>query len=402
MRLTGGVRSQVDASFFSLGSTCQVAFHLKRHGLRAASLPFDWGISTCACAFGIIDADFSGLFDDLELVRRGNTLTLLARPYGLRLPHDVERFRKGGAAAVIARYASGIEAFQGALRGPAPVVVVRQGIALHEARQLRDRLVRASGGQPIAVVGVNYHAESTRILREHGPGLTSFTVPRVPGAGWMGPHEEWDWVLEALRVKHLRGLTRTTMSRLASYLSPREWQLVTSAVRPASPLTQAPSPGRPQLRRALVAAEDHRFARHRGVDLRALARAAFGVLTRRPLGGGSTVHQQLVRVVTNQRERTLKRKLRELILARALGSVAERDAILDAYLRSAYFGAGMLGVRQAAAAMGYDFRTISDDQAVTLLAMLKYPRPRTPSPAWHVRIMRRADYIRARSLRLGL
>src|SRR6267378_715365 len=66
---------------------------------------------------------------------------------------------------------------------------------------------------------------------------------------------------------------------------------------------------------ALLVAEDHRFYVHGGVDPLAILRAIWHSFYHRRLIGGSTIEQQLVRTLTERKERNLKRKIRELALA---------------------------------------------------------------------------------------
>ena len=71
----------------------------------------------------------------------------------------------------------------------------------------------------------------------------------------------------------------------------------------------------PLLASAVIAVEDRRFYEHGGIDLRAIARAAWHDLTGRRLQGGSTITQQLARRLYLSPERTLKRKIQEAVLA---------------------------------------------------------------------------------------
>jgi len=104
------------------------------------------------------------------------------------------------------------------------------------------------------------------------------------------------------------------------------------------------------LENAVVAAEDRRFYQHRGVDARGLLRAL-----RADAGSGeyeqgaSTITQQLVRLAyTDDRSPTLRRKLREAVLARELESQLSKQEILFKYLSRIYLGSGNYGVGAAA------------------------------------------------------
>src|SRR5438128_3037292 len=71
----------------------------------------------------------------------------------------------------------------------------------------------------------------------------------------------------------------------------------------------------PWIKHAIVAIEDKRFYEHRGVDLRAIVRAAWNDLRGRPVQGGSTITQQFVKNAISGNQRTISRKLREAALA---------------------------------------------------------------------------------------
>jgi penicillin-binding protein 1B len=87
----------------------------------------------------------------------------------------------------------------------------------------------------------------------------------------------------------------------------------------------------------LVAVEDRSFYSHAGFDVRGLARAARSVFTDR-VQGGSTITQQLVKNFFLTPERTIERKLTELVMAVLLELHYGKDEILETYLNEIYFG----------------------------------------------------------------
>jgi penicillin-binding protein 1B len=93
----------------------------------------------------------------------------------------------------------------------------------------------------------------------------------------------------------------------------------------------------PHLVQALIAIEDRRYYSHFGVDPRGLARAALSLFSDRAQGG-STLTQQLVKNFFLTRERTVRRKLTELIMALLLELHYGKDEILETYLNEIYFG----------------------------------------------------------------
>ncbi|HSN73230.1 MAG TPA: transglycosylase domain-containing protein, partial [Steroidobacteraceae bacterium] len=93
------------------------------------------------------------------------------------------------------------------------------------------------------------------------------------------------------------------------------------------------------LRQALIAVEDRRFATHHGVDPGAILRALFvNVRAGRIEQGGSTLTQQLVRSYFLDNRQTLKRKVREAIMAVILDARFDKDDLLNAYVNEIYLG----------------------------------------------------------------
>jgi penicillin-binding protein 1A len=100
---------------------------------------------------------------------------------------------------------------------------------------------------------------------------------------------------------------------------------------------------------AVLAIEDRRFFSHRGVDPTGLGRAIVAnIRARRFVQGGSTVTQQLAKNIFLTSERTLTRKLEELVLALWLELRLDKPDILELYLNRVYFGGGAYGVESAA------------------------------------------------------
>jgi len=100
---------------------------------------------------------------------------------------------------------------------------------------------------------------------------------------------------------------------------------------------------------AVVAIEDKRFWSHRGVDLKALVRAAYVNATEgRIIEGGSTITQQYVKNTLVGNDRTLKRKIAEARMAWDLEHDLSKGEILGKYLNTIYFGKGAYGIQSAA------------------------------------------------------
>lgn len=144
--------------------------------------------------------------------------------------------------------------------------------------------------------------------------------------------------------------------------------------------------------RALIIAEDRRFLFHHGVDTRGLIRAFLLYLRTGEIQGASTITQQLVRVITQDYRRSLRRKAKEMCLACAIDRLVAKETQATLYLRVAYYGWRMTGCAQAKRQLGY-ISPLKATAAANIVARLRYPEPNHASPAQLERIRRRARYI---------
>ncbi len=149
------------------------------------------------------------------------------------------------------------------------------------------------------------------------------------------------------------------------------------------------------VQRLLVSGEDHRHARHPGFDLIAIGRACWRRLSRGTHEGASTIEQQIVRVLTGRYERTLARKLREILLATLVAQRYPKRCLPAVYLAIGYYGWRMNGYSQACRRLGLSMHSPSSDEAARLVARLKYPQPRKASAHRESQIERRAKHLRA-------
>lgn len=139
----------------------------------------------------------------------------------------------------------------------------------------------------------------------------------------------------------------------------------------------------PHLPHAVLAVEDRRFYEHGGVDFRGLARAMLAnLVARRIVQGGSTITQQLAKNLFLTPERTVKRKVQEIMLALWLERRFTKDQILTIYLNRVYFGAGAYGIDAAARHyFGKPAREASVFEAALLAGLLKAPSRLNPMRA---------------------
>ena len=139
-----------------------------------------------------------------------------------------------------------------------------------------------------------------------------------------------------------------------------------------------------QLSEAFLAAEDHNFFSHGGVDVSGVGRAMFkdifNILQGRRPEGGSTITQQVAKNVLLTNEATLGRKLKEAILATRLEQALTKPQILELYLNEIWLGHDSYGV--GSAAYNYFGKSISDltlAQCAFLAALPKGPDNYNPS-----------------------
>jgi penicillin-binding protein 1A len=188
---------------------------------------------------------------------------------------------------------------------------------------------------------------------------------------------------------------------MASRIYSANGRLLTSLVkerRQYVPLDAIPA----LLPKAFIAAEDKGFYSHGGIDLRGITRAALTNLrTGRVKQGGSTITQQVAKTQLSS-ERSMERKLRELVLARRLEARFTKDQILEFYLNYTYMGSRAYGV--SAAAHEYfdkELNELTIDEMALLAGLVQAPSRYSPrrSPE---RARRRRNYVLKRMRALGL
>ncbi len=137
----------------------------------------------------------------------------------------------------------------------------------------------------------------------------------------------------------------------------------------------------PHIPQAVIAIEDRRFYSHFGIDPVGLARAmSANVMAGRMVQGGSTLTQQLAKNLFLSPERTLERKVQEVLLAFWLEHKFTKDQILEMYLNRVYFGSGAYGVEAASRRyFGKSARDVSLAEAALLAGLLKAPSRLSPA-----------------------
>ena len=178
--------------------------------------------------------------------------------------------------------------------------------------------------------------------------------------------------------KELRAFSDMASANILFDAADREVFTIAKEHRIEVPLTEIS----PNLIKAVIAIEDRRFYDHEGFDpIRIIGSAIAVVRAGEAVQGGSTITQQLARQSVG-REKTLDRKLRELLFATALEHQFTKNEILELYLNKVYFGNGLYGAE--AASRGYFGKKASElslGEASLLAGLLKAPLSYDPSQA---------------------
>jgi penicillin-binding protein 1A len=142
------------------------------------------------------------------------------------------------------------------------------------------------------------------------------------------------------------------------------------------PLADMPS----EMYQAILAVEDARFYEHKGFDplriVGAFIRNLQGLQVRQ---GASTITQQITRALFLTPEKTITRKIKEILLARRIESVLTKDQILELYLNQIYFGEGAYGVSVAARTyFGKEIKEVDLAEAAYIAGLPKGPNNYSP------------------------
>ncbi len=153
---------------------------------------------------------------------------------------------------------------------------------------------------------------------------------------------------------------------------------------------------------ALVAVEDARFFNHVGVDPLGIIRAAIhDILTGRASQGASTITMQLVRQMTGRKEKSIKRKINEALLAIQIERMFTKEEIFERYANQVYFGRGLYGLQAASRYyFGKDAAELSIPESAFLAGLVQAPS--RYSPTRNIKLAKkRRDHVIKRMLEEG-
>ncbi len=134
---------------------------------------------------------------------------------------------------------------------------------------------------------------------------------------------------------------------------------------------------------ALITIEDNRFYKHNGIDIKGILRAFYhDIKAFKIVEGGSTITQQLAKILFTSRERTIKRKFLELFATFEIEKDFSKDDILLMYLNTVYLGHGIYGVETASKVyFNKDVRNLDIFESSLLVSII--PAPNYFSPYLH-------------------
>src|SRR3989338_7655341 len=157
------------------------------------------------------------------------------------------------------------------------------------------------------------------------------------------------------------------------------------------------------LKQATLAAEDANFYSHGGLDFKGILRALIvDILSGDIRQGGSTITQQLVKNSLLGRERTLTRKVREVMLSFMVEAKYSKDEILSLYLNQIPYGSNAYGIEAASETyFGKKSSSLTLNEAATLAALPKAPSYYSPYGSRKEDLLKRKDLIIDRMANLG-
>jgi len=157
------------------------------------------------------------------------------------------------------------------------------------------------------------------------------------------------------------------------------------------------------LKHAVVASEDSRFYQHKGIDLRGIIRAVLVDLKLQSRSqGGSTITQQLIRSVYLTTQKSISRKIKEIVLSIELENKYSKDQILDWYLNQIPFGQNAYGAE--AASQTYFNKPASDlsiAESAALTAVIPAPSYYSPYGPNKTEMLKRKDSILEKMEKIG-
>lgn len=237
---------------------------------------------------------------------------------------------------------------------------------------------------------IEWRERRTRLV----PALSILLVAGALMGAWVGlftflstnpSAKAFDWVDDTLIPEtNAAGIPEfPNLSRLSTLFSADGVQLAELSLRGSLPVPVEEIPE--QVKGAILAAEDGDFYSHRGADFESTLRAAVATVRGTSIQGGSTITQQVVRNLgIVGKEKTVQRKIAEIAWAAEMERKYSKDAILEFYLNSVFFGWNAYGIRAAGLEyFGKELAELSVGEAAALATVIRNPSlydPRDTTP----------------------
>lgn len=188
---------------------------------------------------------------------------------------------------------------------------------------------------------------------------------------------------------------RELFSRFAKVLYKKKYlSLQTKLLLEYTKLEKTNEPTFDLISQLLISGEDHRFLYHFGFDIYAILRAMKNRIFLNRFEGASTIEQQIVRVLTNDYDIKLSRKIQEIFLSTTLASNVPRKYLPALYLNIAYYGTGLHGLKMVLAKYGIqNIKSIPLEIAAEIVSRIKYPEPNQKSIKRTYQIEMRKEHL---------
>ncbi|KKS94555.1 MAG: hypothetical protein UW68_C0011G0022 [Candidatus Collierbacteria bacterium GW2011_GWB1_44_6] len=198
-------------------------------------------------------------------------------------------------------------------------------------------------------------------------GLIGLTLLVILTFGWFSRG-----LPDPTKVQRKSGFSTEILDRTGKIIL---YDVYTDQDRKFTPLNEVPD----YLKKATIAIEDKEFYNHQGFDPMSYFRILKNVVFRQRLIGGSTLTQQLVKMLLLTDERSLERKIRELMLALRIERTFSKDEILQMYLNEAPYGGTAVGVAAASQIyFGKEPKDLSLTECVLLAGLPQSPSRYSP------------------------
>ncbi|MFG1486145.1 biosynthetic peptidoglycan transglycosylase [Halobacteriovorax sp. RZ-1] len=147
------------------------------------------------------------------------------------------------------------------------------------------------------------------------------------------------------------------------------------------------------IQKAVIILEDKRFYSHPGFDLIAIFRSIIYNLYKDQKSGASTIEQQLTRTLTMKKDRTIRRKILEIIVAKQISKKFDKETILNCYIDCAYLGTGLTGCNNASLKIyKKEYHHLNLEESFLIASCLKYPIPKQFQKNWENKVQIRTSY----------